>query len=496
VGAPVRLTDENRPWWTLAGACGGLFLLMLDSTVVTLALPDIEHDVGASAAEVQWVVNAYLLVMAALVVTAGRFGDIFGRRRVYLIGLALFGVGSVVAATAATPEVLIAGRVIQGAGGAPVIGLSLAIVTAVFAPERQAAAVGIWTAVSSIALGIGPLIGGALVEFDWRLIFWVNIPLIAAGLAITILATPETRDETAEPRIDWGGLITLGMGLGAVIFAFVESDRWGFGDARFLGLLAGGVVLLACFVVIERHARQPIVDLTLFRNGPYFGATAAAFALVGGYWSVIFFQPQYMQGVLGYSAITAGVLILPLTLPMIVVSPFAGRLIARFGARGLMGTGMLLAVAGLVVQTRLTADSGYGELFVGLLLFGIALGCVYAPMSSAAMAAMPASKAGIAAGVLAMNRLLSGAVSLAVTGAIFQALQGDQIEDAGATKNEAFAYALSHSFWFLVGLMAIGTALTWIFVRGPDDPGPDPAVAGDPDPADLQHHTHHRRFHL
>ena len=477
----VHLTEENRAWWTLAGACGGLFLLMLDSTVVTLALPDIKRDIGASPAEVQWVVNAYLLVIAALVVTAGRLGDIFGRRRVYLFGLATFGVGSVVAATAETASVLVAARVIQGAGGAPVIGLSLAIVTSAFSPERQATAVGIWTAVSSIALGIGPLIGGALVEVDWRLIFWINIPPLVAGIAITLLAARETRDETAEPRIDWGGLVTIGLGLGAIVFAFVESDRWGFSDPRFVALLAGGLVLLACFVAIERRARQPIVDLGLFRNGPYFGATAAAFAIVAGYWSVLFFQPQYLQDVLGYSAITAGVLILPFTLPMIVVSPFAGRLIARFGARVLMGTGMLLGVAGLVVQTRLTADSSYGELFAGLLLFGLALGFVYAPMNSAAMAAMPRNKAGIAAGVLAMNRLLAGAVALAVTGAIFQALQHDQL-DAGFRPDEAFAYALSRSFWFLVGLMVVGTVLTWIFVRGPDEP-PAP-------------HEHPHRFHL
>ena len=491
----MRLTEENRAWWTLAGACGGLFLLMLDSTVVTLALPAIEHDVGASAAEVQWVVNAYLLVMAALVVTTGRLGDIFGRKRVYLAGLALFGIGSIVAATADDPAVLIAARVIQGAGGAPVIGLSLAIVTSVFSSERQATAVGVWTAVSSIALGIGPLIGGALVEFDWRLIFWINIPLVAAGIAITAFATPESRDESAAPRVDYPGLVTIGLGLGSVVFAFVESDRWGFDDPRFLGLLAFGIAMLALFVAIERRVREPIVELSLFRNRPYFGATAAAFALVGGYWSVIFFQPQYLQNVLGYSPITAGILILPLTLPMIVVSPFAGRLIARFGARRLMGTGMLLAVAGLVVQTQLTDDSSYAELFAGLLLFGLALGCVYAPMSSAAMAAMPASKAGIAAGVLAMNRLLSGAVALAVTGAIFQALQHEQSDD-GASADAAFAYALSHSFWFLVGLLSVGAILTWIYVRGPDEPGPDPAVAGDPPPQDLQHHQHHRRFHL
>jgi EmrB/QacA subfamily drug resistance transporter len=478
----VRLTEENRAWWTLAGACGGLFLLMLDSTAVTLALPDIERELDATAAQVQWVANAYLLVIAALVVTAGRLGDIVGRKRVYLAGLATFAGGSVIAATAPEASVLISGRALQGAGAAAVLGLSLALVSSVFPRERQATAIGIWTAVSSVALGIGPLVGGALVELDWRLIFWINIPLIAVGFAITAIAAPESRDETTPPKIDVLGLVALGAGLSAVVFAFVESDRWGFGDPRFIGLLAGGVAILAIFLAIERRVATPILDLTLFRNGPYFGATAAAFALVGAYWVVIFFQPQYLQGVLGYSAIAAGLLILPLTVPMIVISPFAGRLIARFGARGLMTAGMVLAVAGLVVQTQVETGSSYGDLFVGFLLFGIALGLVYAPMSSAAMAAMPPEKAGIAAGVLAMNRLLAGAIALAVTGAVFQALRADELA-AGATRDAAFAHGLSNALWVAVGLCVLGAILTWAFVRAgerPDRPTP----------------THHHRFHL
>ena len=491
----MRFKEENRAWWTLAGACGGLFLLMLDSTVVTLALPDIRRDVGATAASTQWVINAYLLVIAALVVTAGRLGDIFGRRLVYLVGLAAFGAGSLVSANAGDDVVLIAGRVVQAIGAAPMLGLSLAIVSAAFPPERQTTAVGIWTAVSSVALGIGPLVGGALVEVDWRLIFWINIPLVAAGFAITALAAPETRDESAERRIDFAGLVAIGVGLGAIVFAFVESDVWGFDDPRTIGLLAAGLVSLGIFVVVERRVREPIVDLTLFRNGPYFGATCAAFTLVGAYWVVIFFQPQYLQDVLGYSAITAGLLILPLTVPMIVISPFAGRLVTRFGARGLMTGGMVLATAGLVLQTRIDTGSSYGDLFAGFLLFGIALGCVYAPMSSAAMAAMPRDKAGIAAGVLAMNRLVSGAIALAISGAVFQSLRSVDLA-AGESANTAFTDAFSRSLWFVVGLTAVGAILTWAFVRSAEPAGDDPAVAGEPGPAELQHHQHHRRFHL
>jgi MFS family permease len=240
---------------------------------------------------------------------------------------------------------------------------------------------------------------------------------------------------------------------------------------------------MAAFWAVEHRVAQPIVDFALFRNGPYFGASAAAFALVGAYWSLIFFQPQYLQGALGHSATATGLLILPVTAPMIVISPLAGRLIARFGARGLMTVGMLCAVAGLVILTQISDDSGYALLLPGFLLFGVALGLVYAPMSSAAMAAMPAEKTGIASGVLAMDRVLAGALALALTGAVFQGLRADH----------SFAVALGRSTWVLVGLVAIGTLLTWGFVRSAPA---DTAVAGSPPADQLRHHQHHRRFHL
>jgi EmrB/QacA subfamily drug resistance transporter len=458
---------------------------MLDSTVVALALPSIRGDVGASAEGLQWVMNGYLLTIAILVVTAGRLGDMFGRRRVFLAGMVVFAAGSVLSGASGDQVELIAGRVLQGAGAAPMLSLSLALVCSVFPPAEQPRALGIWAAVSAIALAVGPLAGGLLIELDWRVIFWMNLPIAALGIAITAWAAPESTDPGAGTRIDWPGLAALSTGVTAVVLALVQSHAWGAGPVIALAI-AGGTLLVA-FWAIERRVAAPIVEFDLFRNGPYFGATAAAFALVGAYWMIMFFQPQYLQEVRGHSAILSGLMILPITAPMIVISPFSGRLIAAIGARRLMTIGMALGTLGLLVLTRIGATSPYGLLLLGYLLFGFALGFVYAPMSTAAMAAMPREKAGIASGVLAMNRVLAGAVSLAAAGAVFHALLGG---------GHSFSGAVAGSTWVVVALVALGTALTWAFVRDPERPGPDPAVAGDPPPEELRHHRHHRRFHL
>ena len=480
----------NRQWWVLVGTCLGLFILMLDSTVVALALPTIERELHASADNVQWVLNGYLLVISVLVVTAGRLGDIAGRRRIFLIGMAVFGAGSVVAALANDDAVLVAARVIQGVGGAAMLSLSLAIVSHAFPVERQGQALGIWAAVSALALAIGPLVGGVLIDIDWRLIFWINLPICAAGILITRWAAQESRDETSPPTLDFPGLATLTPGLLAVVFALVRADNWGWGSWRTLLLLAVGVLLLAAFWAIEHRVRSPIVDFSLFHNGPYLGASAAAFALVGAYWVVIFFQPQYLQEVLDHGPVAAGVLVLPITAPMVFISPFCGPLIKRLGPRYLMTAGMVCGAVGLALLTRIDANSSYGALLPGYLLFGIALGLVYAPMSTAAMLAMPREKAGIAAGVLAMVRVTAGALALAVVASVFQSIQSDQLEQHPGDTAGAFATALADSTWVLVGLVAVGAVLTWALVRrsgGEEHPAPEEHPA---------HRLERHRLHL
>lgn len=451
-----NLRPVTRQWWTLAGSCCGLFLLMLDSTVVALALPSIRGDVDASSEGLQWVMNGYLLTIAVLVVTAGRLGDMFGRKRIFIAGTVVFALGSVLSGAAGDQQMLIAGRVLQGVGAAPMLPLSLAIVVNVFPPAEQPRALGIWAAVSAVALAIGPLAGGLLIELDWRVIFWMNLPVAALGVAITAWAAPESTDPESSNHIDLPGLAALSVGLTAVVLALIQSQAW---SAETVALLAlAGLAALAAFWVIERRSRDPIVDFELFRNGPYFGASAAAFCLVGSYWAVMFFQPQLLQDVRGHSPILSGLMILPVTVPMVALSPFSARLIKRFGARRLMTAGMCFGVAGLLVLTQMGADSPYLLLLLGYGLFGVALGFVYAPMSTAAMAAMPGSKVGIASGVLAMDRVLAGAVALAATGAVFHLLLGE---------GDSFAAAVAGSTWVVVALCGLGAALTWAFVRDP-----------------------------
>jgi len=459
----VRITEENRPWWTLAGTCMGLFVLMLDSTVVSLALPAIRDDLGASATELQWVVNGYLLTLAVLVVTAGRLGDMFGRRRVFLVGLVTFAAGLLLAALAPAIEVLIAARFVQGAGAAGMLTLSLAIVSSVFSDADRPRAMGIWAGISSMALAVGPLIGGVLVDaLSWRWVFWIGVPPLVLGLLWTLRAAPESRDEEAGRRVDGLGLVTLTIGLAGIVLALIEGDEWGWDSGATLAGIAAGVLGLVAFALVEPRRRQPIVDFALFRNRPYLGASACAFCLVGSFWAVIFYLPQYLQGPLGHRPAVSGILLLPITVPMIVISPPAGRLIARFGVRRLMTVGMACGTAGVALMTRVDGDGGELTLLPAFLLFGVALGLVYSPMSIAAMAAMPRSKAGIASGVLAMDRVLAGAVTLATTGAIYAALLRD-----GGGGEQAIPDALSGALWAPAALCAIGTVLAWLLLQDP-----------------------------
>lgn len=477
---PSRRAD---PRWVLVGSCTGLFVLMLDSTVVVLALPSIRADLDASVDGLQWIQNGYLLALAACVVSAGRLGDIRGRRRVFVAGMAVFAAGSAISGAAGSQEALIAGRVVQGIGGAALLSLSLALTAHAFPPERQARALGIWAAVSAIALAIGPLVGGALIEAaSWRWIFFVNVPVAAAGIAILLARGEESTDPSAK-RVDVAGLVALATGLTLVVLALVEADEWGWGSAATLGVLAAGALALAGFRALERRRRDPLVDFTLFRNRPYLGASAAAFALVGAYWTVMFLEPQYLQDELGSSAIAAGAMILPITTPMVVFSAFSDRLIARAGARATMTAGMAIGLAGLAGIALGQGAGSYAALLPGFLCFGISLAMVYAPMSTAAMAAMPDEKAGIAAGVLAMVRVLAGALLLAVSSAVYaSALPAN----AGAA---ADADAIAAALLAPIGVMVAGTALTWLWVR-------DPERRRSPAPGVADTHRHHRRFHL
>jgi EmrB/QacA subfamily drug resistance transporter len=469
-----------RRWWVLAGASAGLFMLMLDSTATALALPSIRLELGASSSGIQWAQNIYLLALASLVVTLGRLGDQLGRRSVFVAGLLAFAGGSIVCAVADSIALVVAGRAVQGAGGAAMLALSLAVATVAFPDEGRARAIGIWAAVSSLALAVGPLVGGVVVEVaSWRWLFWLNLPLVAIALILVAVAMPESRDEGAGRRVDLPGLVTLSAGLTLVVLALVQGKAWGWTSPDTLVSLLAGLILLGLFVAAERRARDPIVELGLFRSGPYLGASAAAFALVGAYWTIMFLLPQYLDLGLDFSTARAGVLMLPVTAPMAILSPLAARVATRIGARIVMSAGMVCATLGVLSFTRLDASSNYYDVAPGLILFGLALGLVYAPMSAAAMAALPAAKSGVASGVLGMVRCLAGAVLLASAGALFQHADFEERASGGSFEG-AFAAGIASASWLLVAVLLAGTVGTWLLVRS----------------APTAHEPHHRRFHL
>ena len=382
-----------------------------------------QHDVGASAAGLQWVMNAYLLMIAVFVVTAGRLGDMFGRKGVFLARHRRLRRRLGLSGAAGDRSMLVVGRVVQGPGAAAMLPLSLAIVCDAFPAERAAEGAG--DLGRGLGAGAGDRAAGRRAPGRTRLAG--DLLDQPAGGGARVRDHGEGRPRVDRPRRRHMDRLAGAGGAQRRHHRGRPGARpvasWGGRGDR--SAWPRRPRSPAAFGAIEHRVADPIVDFALFRNGPYFGASAAAFALVGAYWAVMFFQPQYLQDVRGHSPIAAGLLILPITVPMVFFSPFSGRLIARFGARGLMTAGMLCGLAGVLVLTRIEVDSPYALLLAGYLLFGIALGLVYAPMSTAAMAAMPAEKAGIASGVLAMDRVLAGAVALAVSGAVFHALLGD-----------------------------------------------------------------------
>jgi MFS family permease len=435
---------------------------MLDSTTVPLALPSIRVELGASASGLQWVQNVYLLTLAVLVIALGRLGDMIGRRRLFPLGTIAFGAGSVICATAGSVAQLIAGRAAQGAGGAALLAVSVVVANLTLDPEERRRAAGVWAAFSVVALLIGPVVGGAAVEFvGWRSVFWLTVPITVIALAITAFEAPGSRDETPGRRLDFPGLLTMALGLSAVVLSLVQGEQWGWGSAATLGVLAAGLGLLAALWFVEHRVREPIIDFGLFRSPPYLGAAAAAFAVAGSYWVLLFYLPQCLELVFGHSAFATGVRVLSLTAPMVAIYPFARMLVARMGARGLMTAGMACGTAAWVVLTRVDGDTRYIELLPGLVLFGLGLGLVYATMS----AALPREEAGIGSGVLAMSPCLGGALLLAAGGALFQHIELER-RTGGSSFDAAFADGLAGASALLAAAMAAGTLLTWLCVRG------------------------------
>ncbi|MHB8693409.1 MAG: DHA2 family efflux MFS transporter permease subunit [Solirubrobacteraceae bacterium] len=438
----------SRHWWTLVAAGLGVGMNVLDGTIVNVALPSIQRDLHSSFPTVQWVLNAYFLAFAILLATGGRLGDIFGRRRIFLIGVAIFAAASAGCGVAPDNATLLAARAVQGAGAALMIPATLALIVTNFPPELIPRAIGLWAGVTGVALAIGPVLGGVLTKaVSWRAIFYLNIPMALIAFAIALVAARESRDEQASRKIDYPGIVTISLGLTAVVLAVIEASSWGWGSARIIGLLVGSVVALALFVAIERRSDAPIVPLAIFRSMPFVGTNIAGFALMFTVLGVLLYMAIYMQAVLGFSALKAGLMYLPATVPIALLGPVSARLSERFGASPIVAVGVVFLAASGGAETFLTASTDYGVIVAVMVLLGIGMGLVGAPISRLAIASAEARFAGAASGVLAMARQIGAAVGVAVIGAVVQSVGRTRAADnlVTAPLPPAASAAIAHS---------------------------------------------------
>ena len=415
----VLLAEENRKWWTLAAVAFGLFMIMLDNTVVNVALPSIGRDLHVQTSSLEWVVTAYALTFAALLITGGKLGDLMGRRRIFVIGIAIFTLSSLACGLATTSGILIGARAVQGVGAALMNPASLSIITATFPPRERGQAIGIWAGVSAMALAIGPLVGGLIVQYiNWNWIFFVNVPVGILGIIVSLLVIKESRDTSHEQSIDLPGLVTSSAGLFGLTAYLIEGKGHGWTSPEMLLLLGAAVVLLAVFVVLERYQRLPMLDLSLFKIGSFTGANLVAMLVSLGMFGVFFFVSLYLQNILGWSPTKAGASFLPMTLLIIVVAPIAGKMSDRIGSRWLMGGGMTLVSMSLLLYQRVGLHSTFWTLLPAMLLGGVGMAMTMSPMTAAAMASVPVDKAGVGSGVLNSFRQLGGSLGIALMGAI------------------------------------------------------------------------------
>jgi EmrB/QacA subfamily drug resistance transporter len=454
------LASENRRWWTLGAVAFGLFMIMLDNTVVNVALPSIQRDLGVGLSELQWIVTGYALTFAALMLTGGKLADHYGRRLIFVVGLAIFTLASLGCGLAESGEVLIAARVVQGAGAALMNPSTLSIISATFPPEQRGMAIGIWAGVSALALAIGPLVGGLLTDhLDWSWIFFVNVPVGVLAVAASFLVIEESRDMSEERRLDLPGQIAGGLGLFALTYALIEANTYGWTSARILGAFGVAAVALAAFVWLERVQRVPMLDLELFRNRTFAGANSVVLLVALAMFGVFFFVSLYMQNILGFSAVETGAAFLPMTVLIMLIAPIAGKASDRLGSQWLMTVGMVLVGLQLLYLSRLGIDETFWDLLPGLLVGGAGMALVMTPSAAAAVRSVPVDKAGVGSAVLNACRQVGGSLGIAVIGAIIAAEIGDR------RSPEAFVDGFSTALLVAAFIAFAGAALALATVR-------------------------------
>jgi EmrB/QacA subfamily drug resistance transporter len=446
----MRLRRPASPAWTLAIVSIGLFMVVLDNLVINVALPSIHRDLGASMEALEWTVNAYVLSYAVLLLTGAALGDRLGRKRMFMAGISLFTVSSAAAALAPTTGLLIAFRAVQGVGAAIATPLTLALLAEAFPPERRGLALGIWSAVSGVAVALGPLVGGALVQAgSWHWIFWLNVPIGAALVPLAGARLAESRGHTQH--LDLGGLTLGSAGLLGIVFGLVRSQTLGWGAGQVvIGLLGGGVLMVA-FVIYELRAREPMLPMRFFANRDFSVANAVSLAMYFGMFGSIFFLSQFLQNVLGNSPLQAGLKLLVWTGATMVVSPLAGYFSQRFGSRWFMAGGLALQAIALGWLALLSSvHTSYASMIAPFVLAGSGMALVFAPVAAAVLGAVAPEEAGQASGATNTIREVGGVLGIAVLATVFTS-------HGSYASPISFVHGLGPAMWVGVGVLAVGS---------------------------------------
>jgi len=406
-------------WWTLVAVCLATFMLLLDVTIVNVALPSIERDLGASFSDLQWVVDAYALTLAAFLLTAGSVADLVGRRRVFVVGVCVFTAASALCGLSSTPLMLNLARALQGTGAAMMFACALALLAASYQGRDRGTAFGVWGAVTGASVAVGPLAGGILTQaIGWEAIFFVNVPIGIGVVALTLRTVQETRNP-AGGAVDWPGLATFSGALFLLIFALIRGNTEGWGSTLIVSMLVGAGVLLLAFFVIERRVQHPMLELSLFRKPAFDGASTAAFVLSASMFSMFLYLTFYIQNQLGYSALQSGLRFLPTTMLSFIAAPISGKLAERFGVRWFVGGGLLLVGLGLLVMSGRQVGDDWTALLPGLALSGVGVGMCNPALATAAVGIVSPARAGMASGVNSTFRQIGIATGIAAWGALF-----------------------------------------------------------------------------
>jgi EmrB/QacA subfamily drug resistance transporter len=483
-------SPHPRRWWALAVLSLGLLVISLDNTILNVALPSLSDDLGATSSELQWIVDAYLLVFAGLLLTAGSLGDRFGRKRALTLGLFIFGAASAASAMAQTPAALIAGRAMMGIGGALIMPSTLSIVTATFPADERPKAIGIWAAVAGIGVAIGPVAGGWLVEnASWHWVFLVNVPFVLIALVAGHRLIPESRDPS-QSRLDPIGAAISTAGLGTLLWGIISASDRGWGDQLVVAALILGALTLALFVWFERRTESPMLDMAVFRNPRFsassLGITIAFFVLMG----MMFFLTQYLQDVLGLSPFDAGVRMLPVAAGMVVGGPLGARLAQRFGAKLVVASGLAFVAGAMVLLAQTDVGGPYGLIAAALGLMGFGMGTAMSPATDAIMGTLDERHLSVGSAMNDTTRLVGGALGVAVLGSLMTSHYGDAMQSApaaaqdsvgaahavaahlptaagsalDAAANAAFVDAMHMVLYVSVAILAVGVAVTLRFL--------------------------------